>query len=115
LCCIVAVDDILNDFNKALIVKSDEPLLVSYDTTFDLGDFFVSVLVYKHAMFQRGNTIPVAFMIHDRRSGELHVRFFRTIKSLVPNLSKGTPVIVTDREPGIAKALKTLKNYFFKL
>jgi hypothetical protein len=25
LCCIVAVDDILNDFNKALIVKSDEP------------------------------------------------------------------------------------------
>jgi hypothetical protein len=46
LCCIVAVDDILNDFNKALIVKSDEPLLVSYDTTFDLGDFFVSVLVY---------------------------------------------------------------------
>jgi transposase-like protein len=24
----------------------------------------------------------------------------------VPNLSKGTPVIVTDREPGIAKALK---------
>jgi hypothetical protein len=96
-------------------VKSDEPLLVSYDTTFDLGDFFVSVLVYKHAMFQRGNTIPVAFMIHDRRSGELHVRFFRTIKSLVPNLSKGTPVIVTDREPGIAKALKTLKNYFFKL
>ena len=106
LCCIVAVDDILNDFNKALIVKSDEPLLVSYDTTFDLGDFFVSVLVYKHVMFQRGNIIPVAFMIHDRRSGELHDRFFRTIKSLVPNLSKGTPVIVTDREPGIAKALK---------
>ena len=106
LCCIVAVDDILNDFNKALIVKSDEPLLVSYDTTFDLGDFFVSVLVYKHVMFQRGNIIPVAFMIHDRRSGELHDRFFRTIKSLVPNLSKGTPVIVTDREPGIAKVLK---------
>jgi hypothetical protein len=45
-------------------------------------------------MFQRGNIIPVAFMIHDRRSGELHDRFFRTIKSLVPNLSKGTPVIV---------------------
>jgi hypothetical protein len=29
LCCIVAVDDILNDFNTALIVKSDELLLVS--------------------------------------------------------------------------------------
>jgi hypothetical protein len=53
-------------------VKSDEPLLVSYDTTFDLGDLFVSVLVYKHAIFQGGNTIPVAFMIHGRRSGELH-------------------------------------------
>jgi hypothetical protein len=87
-------------------VKSDEPLLDSYDTTFDLGDLFVSVLVYKHVMFQGGNTIPVAFMIHDHRSGELHDRFFRTIKSLVPNLSKGTPVIVTDREPSIAKALK---------
>jgi hypothetical protein len=29
----------------------------------------------------------------------------------VSNLSKGTAVIVTDREPGIAKALK---NYFFQ-
>ena len=48
-------------------MKSDEPLLDSYDTTFDLGDFFVSVLVYKHVMFQGGNTIPVAFMIHDHR------------------------------------------------
>jgi len=55
-------------------------------------------------------------MIHDRRSAELHDRFFRTIKSLVPNLSKGSPVIVTDREPGIAKAinhyLPNCKHFF---
>ena len=86
-------------------MKSDEPPLISYDTTFDLWDFFVSVLVFKHVLFQDGNTIPAALMIHDRRSAELQGHFFRTIKSLVPNLSKGSPVIVTDREPGIAKAI----------
>jgi len=48
-------------------VKSDEPPLISYDTTFDLGDFFVSVLVFKHVLFQDGNTIPAAF-IYDTRS-----------------------------------------------
>ena len=42
---------------------------------YHLQDFLK--LVYKHVMFQRGNIIPVAFMIHDRRSGELHDRFFQ--------------------------------------
>jgi hypothetical protein len=105
LCCVIGLDDVLTEFNKILLVKSDEPPLISYDTTFDLGDFFVSVLVFKHVSFQDGITIPAAFMIHDRRSAELHERFFRTIKSLVPNLSKGSPVIVTYREPGISKAI----------
>ena len=33
--------DILSELNRVLAVKSDEPALLSYDTTFNVGDFFV--------------------------------------------------------------------------
>ena len=41
--------DILSELNTVLTVKSDEPVLRSYDTTFNIGDFFVSVLVFRQA------------------------------------------------------------------
>lgn len=59
---ILAHPDILTELNKVLLVKSDEPLLLSYDTTFNLGDFYVSVLVFKHILFQDGLTIPLGFL-----------------------------------------------------
>ena len=34
LCCVIGLDDVLTEFNKILLVKSDEPPLISYDTTF---------------------------------------------------------------------------------
>jgi hypothetical protein len=40
-----------------------------YDTTFDVGDLYMSVLILKHALLKRTDkeapTIPIAFFFHD--------------------------------------------------
>ena len=55
--------DILSELNRVLAVKSDEPALLSYDTTFNVGDFFVSVLVFRHVLFQNGVTGVLSSMV----------------------------------------------------
>ena len=79
--------DILSELNTLLCLKSDEPVLLSYDTTFNVGDFFVSVLVFRHVLFKNGVTIPAAFLIHDRKNQNTHDEFFRIIAAEIPNLN----------------------------
>lgn len=97
--------EIIQEVNKLLKVKSDEPVLLSYDTTFELGDFYLSILVAKHILFRGGKTVPVAFMIHDRKSQHLHDSFWRKIKSLMPNIVDGRHVLVVDREIAFQNAV----------
>lgn len=87
------------------MIKSDDPTLLSYDTTFNIGDFYVSVLVFKHVLFQGGVTIPAAFIIHDRKCSDVHDRFWSKLIQLIPNLKKNCPVIVTDRESALNNAI----------
>ena len=46
------------------MVQSPTPKLLSYDTTFQLGDFYVSTLAFWHTLFKEAPVIPVAFLIH---------------------------------------------------
>ena len=104
--CVLGIEDLLQELNLLLQVESDEKLYMSYDTTFQVGDFYVSALVFRHILFQNNKTVPVAFFIHDKKSTRIHEFFWRTIKSLIPNLSKGSPVIVIDREAAIKNSLE---------
>ena len=62
--CIVSHPEVTSELNKVLVVKSDATALLSFDTTFNIGDFYVSNLVFRHVLFQGGVTIPTAFIIH---------------------------------------------------
>ena len=64
-------DDLLKELSKLLDVNNAD-IVLSYDTNFNLGDFYVSVLSFRHTIFKTSKhgtspTIPVAFMIHDRK------------------------------------------------
>ena len=63
----------IDGLNVLLDTKSGT--LLGYDTTFKHGDFYVSVLVFRHAMFNESPVIPVAFPIHDRKFQKVHERF----------------------------------------
>ena len=47
LVCIVSLPEMITQFNQLVDVKSTEQLFPSYDT-FNLGDCYVSAIVFKH-------------------------------------------------------------------
>lgn len=48
---VVGLKDLHEEFDRPLQLKCDEPVSLYYDTTFKLGDFYVSVLCFRHIMF----------------------------------------------------------------
>ena len=109
----------LEELEMVLNVVSDLPQLLSYDTTFMLGDFYLSPLLYQHVTFKKSPVIPALFLIHERKFQDVHEYLMCHVAKLVPSLVKGKKLIplVTDDEVGIYQVrvyalLHTLKVYF---
>jgi len=108
---IVGLPELFQQFNQLLDVKSDEQLYLVYDTTFNLGNFYVSPIVFKNFLFKENPVTPLAFVIHERKHAKWHQTFFNFLAEKMPKISKKGIPIVVDREPGITKAIKnTLPN-----
>ena len=103
LTCVVGVKELMDELNTPLDTKPGT--LLAYDTTFKLGDFYVSILVFNHAVINESPDILVAFLVHDRKFQKVHERFFEQLVEQIPNLGKANIKIVTDREVGITNAL----------
>ena len=109
LICAVGLKLVIKEFSKLLECDTGEhQMYCSYDTTFCIGDFYVSPIVFKHVLFQNSPTIPLAFLIHDRKYAKTHEMFFRIIVDLIPNLKKYPVPFIVDREFGLSSAIKTV-------
>ncbi len=79
-----------------------KPIVISYDTTFCLGDFYLSSLVLQCSLFLEYSINPIAFVIHERKFSEVHSMIF-------PQLRKKfffkKCIIITDGEVGITQAI----------
>jgi len=53
-------------------------LLLTYDTTFNLGDFYVTTLVVQISTSEQP-ILPVAFMLQERKFQKLHQEFCNSI------------------------------------
>ena len=84
-------------------LASCDKILLSYDTTFLLGDFYLSVLVGKFSMFNECPCMPLAFLLHDRKFEIAHADFFTRLPARFP--AKNDVVIVTDGELAMSKAI----------
>ena len=71
LVCIFGLKEILEEFDKVLQPEHGSQFL-SYDTTFQLGDFYVSTLLFRHIVFKEQPCIPAMFLIHERKLMETH-------------------------------------------
>ena len=58
---------ILDELDTVLLLQSPSPQLMSYDTMFQLGDFYVSVLTFRHTLFKESPVIPATFLVHERK------------------------------------------------
>lgn len=54
-------------FCQVLASKDLPPQCLSYDTTFKLGDFYLSFLTFRETELTRQPAIPLIFFIHERK------------------------------------------------
>lgn len=96
---------LLDELEKVMYLQCEGQIL-SYDTTFQLGDFYFSTLIFRHS---QKLCIPALFLIHERKRKQTHVEFFQTLEALLPSIKKSsiTP-LVTDREPAIVAAVSQI-------
>ena len=75
--------------------------LLSYDTTFKLGDFYVSPLLFRN-LFKKSAVMPSLLMNHERKLKSTHDELMRVVAQLLPSLVNGahTLPLVTDDEKG---------------
>jgi len=80
-------------------------LVLHYDTTFDVGPYYTSILSLRHPMFRGQPVIPVAAMFHEKTNEDAHNTFFEAVRKQI-NIDSKTTIIVTDREKSIVNAIK---------
>ncbi|XP_047135678.1 uncharacterized protein LOC124812742 [Hydra vulgaris] len=90
-------DETLQIFQQVLKL-SQLPQQLSYDITFSLGDFYLSVLLFRETEFDPSPIIPLAFMIHERKTLMPHSIFWQHMKLVCPELALKNVFIVTDQE-----------------
>ena len=82
LVCVCGQIAMFQELDHVLLVKSPSPQLLSYDTTFQLGDSYVSVLSFRHTLFKEVPVTPAAFLIHERKFQPYHEEFLATCTKL---------------------------------
>ena len=97
--------ELLDEADRVLQIGGDQ--LLSYDTTFQLGDFYVSPLIFRHTIFKERPCIPVMFLLHERKFTEVHKEMFKECSKHMQSLRKIKIPLVMDREPALIKAVQS--------
>ena len=100
---------LLMEMNNLLQIGAIHGQLFSYDTTFELGDIYVSALLMRHILFQGAPVVPVSFLLHERKLESSHEELMKFIAINFPILGKCNDCakfpLVTDEERAICAAI----------
>ena len=72
---------------EVVLKSSTDTLLLHYDTVFNIGDFYMSTILFRHTLFEKSPVIPFAFLIHSRRYLKDHKVFLEFIRQSLPLLA----------------------------
>ena len=86
--------------------------VVSYGTTFCLGDFYLSVLVGRNVFYKGDPIVPIAFMMHDQKYMKYHKEFLCDTFPIIAIENASAIPVVIDREKGLTACFK---NFFPKI
>ncbi len=81
------------------VIAQGELVILEYDTTFNLGNFYLSYIVCQRKF-------PIAFLIHTKKYESVHIEFWKIISGKIESFNN--VVIASDREPAIVKAISTV-------
>lgn len=102
LCVVAGVPEMIADFKE--INNGIQPV-VYYDTTFSMGDFYVSALLYRHDVFVGCPVMPLLVLIHEKRTTDSHSLLFQWFHKLT---GFAAITCVADREKSISNAIRTV-------
>ena len=88
---------------RAVLTTGSQAQLLSYDTTYNLGDFYVSPLLFRHTIFDGAPVMPAAFLIHEKRTQFAHEVLMNFIRKEVPEIAGAA--LVTDGEENIIRSI----------
>ena len=100
---VFGLQDLIDHTNKLLSIN-DRNTYFTYDTTFTLGDFYLSVLLVRNVIFRSMPAFPVLFLLHKKKLKSYHSLFFQQFSSLFPS-HENVPIVVDD-EVAINKAVQ---------
>ena len=80
---------------------------LSIDTTYNLGDFYVTTVVGRHRYFEREPAFSVACLLHHRRDSSSHETLLKELKNKCPIINSCKVAMISDRERSIIKAIDT--------
>uniref|UniRef100_A0A1X7T231 SWIM-type domain-containing protein n=1 Tax=Amphimedon queenslandica TaxID=400682 RepID=A0A1X7T231_AMPQE len=83
---------------EQLVKIQNKPTLLHYDTAFNVGDYYLSILSFRHALFHEEPIIPCGFLIHSRRYQNDHKDFLEVITATIRPLQTKQINFVSDRE-----------------
>ena len=75
--------------------------LISYDTTFNLAECYLSTLLIKNIEMDDDACFPIAFFLHERKTKEAHHEFLKHVFDLLGSAFQPNIPVVTDREKAI--------------
>lgn len=93
------------------LINSTSSTLWSYDTTFKLGDFYLSVLVVKLSDYKESPTIPACFVIHDRKFQSVHAKLCEHLTIRMKSRSSGINLVTDGEEAIVAAFSKAFPNW----
>lgn len=98
---------------RGLLNRNDIPhICLSYDTTFNLGDIYVSVLIVRYEEFVEGPAIPLMIMMHERKLKTTHQFFWQKVAQYFPDLINASNIyLVTDEEAAIVSSIREFLPY----
>ncbi|CAF1268512.1 unnamed protein product [Didymodactylos carnosus] len=108
---VLSEPDLCNEINKLWGFKSTDQAAkqLFYDTTFSIGDYFVSPLLTKINCFDEEPTVPFSILIHRNQTTESHITHFLTMKlNKKPSLKRlvdDNIFITHDREDAITNSI----------
>lgn len=89
--------DMIDELDEVLQLKELGQLL-SYNITFDLGKFYASPLIFRHAILKENPCIPALFLVYERKLQQTHRSLFSFASEQIPSSTKLTSPLATDTE-----------------
>lgn len=109
--CVMGSEEMLQEFDRVLDLDCTYSQLLSYNSVYLPGGYFVSTLMFRHLLFEGSPFMPIALVLHKNLTTKQGDGFLSSIIEEIPRLKSLKEVIAVDPKIalGVEKCLPMAK------